>query len=162
MEIIPFDYLEYCKKQKQKYADVIYKTREEYANEYNEKHKNTICCICYEPTNKYYTAKCDFCNEGLLCEQCDMAYEDTIYETLKKCPVCKNIMIQDSIRSICINALIDLCDYPSTNNTTLKRLWVNNFRYADDEHLWFDDNFDYILHDYVNKNTELTCKVSYT
>ena len=69
--------------------------------------KKAVCCICLENENYYACWPCDFCQDGFICCECSMEYEDNNDPFYLRCPICRSILISKNKHSIIISGLFD-------------------------------------------------------
>lgn len=90
------------------------------------------CCICLEYENKYACVICNFCKEGIICCECNMYYEDgKIYN---KCPVCRCLLVSNTVRNIIVYALLYGYGIKHINER-----WLTHYRDSDLYYLIKDD-----------------------
>ena len=61
-----------------------------------------MCCICYEEDIYYSMIHCNICVEGNICLEC---YDNNEFIDNNYCPICKNILVSESIRKIVCNIM---------------------------------------------------------
>jgi len=78
-----------------------------------------MCCICYEEDNYYAMKHCNICVEGIICIECYETFEECFnkqfyFPSPCPCPICKNLFITESIRTMVFNCMQfhadDYCD----------------------------------------------------
>jgi len=85
------------------------------------------CCICLEYENKYACIQCNFCRDGIICCECMTEFEN---ETdIDRCPVCRSILISNSIKKIIINALI--YEYGISLEYPVSKIFLENYYETD-------------------------------
>ena len=93
--------------------------------------EESMCCMCLNNENKYGCVFCDFCKEGIICCDCLDDYEEYNNMFLLKCPCCKSLLINHSIRNIIVMELFNIQDIfnKQLNNKQLNlyNKWNQNF-----------------------------------
>lgn len=92
------------------------------------------CIICMESDNKYFFSSCKTCKESNICVTCIQYYEDVTGIYNIKCPICKELFVNEILNNIIITPLVSNDINIINKNNLMKRLYNN---YLDTDHFMF-------------------------